>query len=240
MRGQLVDTLTELRIRVREELRLDALVRAATRTARRRRSGTPRRSTSRRSRGPRRSDAAARCAPPGHRIRRPTPCGAGGPTGRVTSSNVTPPSVDFHSADGCAPAYTTPGWPAGAGWICQTRSREASASAGKPIEPSGGSAQVAPRSSEWKTAGPQCSLVPPRTAGPRGHRHRGCRCPRRTRPASRTPAPVRRAATPRGQHSGRSRDPSWSRSAVRPRTSSSSSFSVAAPATTLINGSPDA
>src|SRR5215207_9936485 len=78
-----------------------------------------------------------------------------------TSSKVTPPSADFHSDEGCAPAYTTPGWSAGAGWICQTRSSDASASAGKPIEPSGGSFQVLPRSSLWKTAGPQCSLVPP-------------------------------------------------------------------------------
>lgn len=86
------------------------------------------------------------------------------------SSNVSPPSVDRNRPPGSVPAYTTPGASAPAGCNCQTRSSEVPVSFGYFTGCCVGSSHVAPRSSEWKTDGPQWALSPPastRGAAPR-------------------------------------------------------------------------
>lgn len=87
-----------------------------------------------------------------------------------TSSKESPRSVERNNAAGSVPAYTTPGASGPAGCSCQTRSREAPVSWGNFTAGAAGSRQVAPRSSELKTDGPQCALSPPassRGTGPR-------------------------------------------------------------------------
>ncbi len=87
-----------------------------------------------------------------------------------TSSKDTPRSVERNSAAGSVPAYTTSGASGPAGCSCHTRSREAPVSRGKRTAGSAGSCQLAPRSSEVNTEGPQWELSPPtssRGAGPR-------------------------------------------------------------------------
>ena len=74
-----------------------------------------------------------------------------------TSSNDVPPSALRHSACGSVPAQTT-SRSCGSAVICQMRASAAPVSSGKLIAaPSGRSCQVAPRSSECITVGPQCS-----------------------------------------------------------------------------------
>ncbi len=86
-----------------------------------------------------------------------------------TSSKLSPRSSERYSAAGSVPAYTTSG-SAAAGCSCHTRSSEAPVSFGNFTAAFAGSVHVCPRSSEWKTDGPQCALSPPtrrRGEGPR-------------------------------------------------------------------------
>src|SRR4051794_20529942 len=72
-----------------------------------------------------------------------------------TSSNVSPRSVERHSAAGWLPAYTTSGSDAD-GASAQIASTVAPASAGKATPPVGEACQLLPRSSEKRTCGPIC------------------------------------------------------------------------------------
>ena len=86
-----------------------------------------------------------------------------------TSSKLSPPSSLRHSDVGSQPAQTTPGRSAVSGWICQTLASAVSVSSGNVIDAWSFSSQVAPRSSDHATVGPQCQLITPaiRRAGER-------------------------------------------------------------------------
>src|SRR4051794_1795077 len=72
-----------------------------------------------------------------------------------TRSKEQPPSVLRHSECGSQPAQTTSGRSAVSGRSCQTRASAASSPSGKRIAPGSVSCQVAPRSSDHMTVGPQ-------------------------------------------------------------------------------------
>ena len=162
-RVDLVHALAELGVLLAlgQELRPDARGCAAPTTRRRRGSGRRRRSRSRRSPTRGSSGAAAGCGRPGRRSRRPTRCGAGGPTARARASKVCAAVVgpEDRGRLGAGPHHVVARARARS---CQTRSTEASGVLGEADAPSGRSCQVWPRSSELNTCGP----------GPAQRRHR--------------------------------------------------------------------
>ncbi len=69
--------------------------------------------------------------------------------------------MERNSAAGSVPAYTTPGASSPAGCNCQTRSSEAPVRSGKRTAGFEDSCQLAPRSSDHHTEGPQWLLSAP-------------------------------------------------------------------------------
>ena len=83
-----------------------------------------------------------------------------------TGAQLTPASSERNSAAGSTPHHTTSGSSGRPGSICHTWASDSPGDSGKRTACRSGSLHVFPKSSECKTAGPQCVLAPDQQPGP--------------------------------------------------------------------------